>query len=396
MNNEFHEKLQLYKEGKLSQNEASEIECEIDKFSAITDYLNDDDKAFLEELKQQIPQGNSEENKPAKLLKSRVNFKIIKMTAISVCFISLIIISLFFLTSNIVKSLFNLDNKEAFVEKSKIVQLAQMIHPQYDSHGSGVEGSHFAPQQNISVSLDNTVGNTIIDKTEINVRYSFGKPVRPVRSETSVLLPLLQMKSFSLLGTEDLPLIDADKSITTFDFKPLEKAPEGTNAKIFVVFSKALTPEQLKEYIINQISTAEPTPLKFTPLAAMDSDYILANPSYYRFTPFYPFNKSNNNYAKYFESNNLKQIQFDNMDDNAHKESFISNLNLIKSNKKLVQIMYYEDIFDYMNIDNVIKYIENNGVKYIGMYISADSKELLKLKDNPMIDHILVENIVVW
>jgi hypothetical protein len=394
MNNEFQEKLQLYKEGKLSQNEASEIQCEIDKFSAITDYFNDDDKAFLEELKQPIPQGNAEKNKPAKLLKRRVNLRIIMMTTISVCFISLIIISLFFLTSNIVKSLFNLDNKEAFVERSKIVQLAQMIHPQYDSHGSGVEGSHFAPQQNISVYLDNTVGNTIIDKTEINVRYSFGKPVRPVRSETSVVLPLLEMENFSLLGTEDLPLIDADKSITTFDFKPLEKAPEGTNAKIFVVFSNALTPEQLKKYIINQISTAEATPLKFTPLAAIGSNFILSNPCYSQFTPVYPY--GNDNYAKQGKSRELKQNQYDNMDDKAHKESFISNLNLIKNNKRLVQILHYEDMFDYMNIDNVIKDIENNGVKYVGMYISADSKELLKLKDNSTIDHIRVENIVVW
>jgi hypothetical protein len=30
------------------------------------------------------------------------------------------------------------------------------------------------------------------------------------------------------------------------------------------------------------------------------------------------------------------------------------------------------------------------------MYISADSKELLKLKENPMVNHIWVENIVVW
>ncbi|MFT5872748.1 MAG: hypothetical protein ACI8WT_001684 [Clostridium sp.] len=104
-----------------------------------------------------------------------------------------------------------------------------MFHPQYESGSSGVDQSHFAPQQNISVSLDNTVGNTIIDKTEINVKYSFG---RPVISETPVLLPLLEMENFSLLGTEDLPSIDADKSNTTFDFKPLEKAPEGNVIKL--------------------------------------------------------------------------------------------------------------------------------------------------------------------
>ena len=64
MNNEFKEKLQLYKEGKLIQNEVAEIECEIDKFNALMDYVNDEDKAFLEGLKQQLPAGNGEENGP--------------------------------------------------------------------------------------------------------------------------------------------------------------------------------------------------------------------------------------------------------------------------------------------------------------------------------------------
>ena len=386
MNSEFQEKLQLYKEGKLSQNEAAEIECEIDKFTAMMDYLNDDDKAFLEELRQQIPSNNGEENKPTKLLKRRVNLRIILMTVISVCSVLIVIMFLYFTTSKIVASLFGLDYKEAYVKRAAIVQLVQMFHPQYESHSSGVDKLPFA-QQNIHVSLDNTVGNTLIKETEIKVRFSFG---RPVRSEPSVDFSLLPMERSSFFN------IDESNQSPIPDFTILEKAPQGTKAKIFIKFNKALTPQQLKEHFINQISTEDTTPLKFTPLVAMDSDYLLANPSYYSFTPFYPYNKSNNNYAKYFESNGLKQIRYENMDDKAHSESFISNLSLIKSNKRLLQVMYYEDMFENTNIEDTIKQVENNGVQYVGMYISADSKELLKLKGNPLIHGIQVESIVVW
>ena len=381
MNNEFQEMLQQYKDGKLSQNKVAEIECELDKFTAMMDYLNDDDKAFLEELKQEIPTGNGEENRSTKLLKRRVNLRIIMMTVISVFSVLIIIISLCFLTSKIVTSLFGLNNKEAYVKRSAMVQLSQMFHPQYEPHTSGVGGSFFA-QQNIHVSLDNTIGNTIIDETEINVKYSFG---RPVRSEASVSLPLL--------GIEDFSLLDGNDPNTTPDFKPLEKAPQGTKAKIFVVFNKALTPEQLKEHFINKISTVDTTPLEITPLAAMGSKFIIANPSYYLFTPVYPFESNN---AKRMEGNDLKQNQYVNMDNQAHSESFISNLNLIKSNKRLVQVMYYEDMFENINIDDMIKQVQNNGVQYVGVYITADSKELLKLKGNPMIHSLKVENIVVW
>jgi|GEM_PF-3116682 len=381
MNNEFQKKLQLYKDGKLSQTEVAEIECELDKFIAMTDYLNDDDNVFLEDLKQQIPESNEKDNRPAKLLKRRVNLRIIMMTAISVISVLIIFIFLYFSTSKITTSLFGLNYKEAYVKRAAIVQLAQMFHPQYESPRSGVNESPFA-QQNISVSLDNTVGNTLIDKTEINVRYSFG---RPVRLKTSVALPLLPI--------DDLSLLNSQKPNPISDFKPLEKAPKGTNAKIYIEFDKALTPGQLKEHFINQISTVDATPLEFVPLASIGSKFIIANPSYYQFTPIYPYGSNN---AKQIESNNLKQNQYENMDDQAHKESFISNLNLIKNSKRLLQVMYYEDMFESINIDDIIKDVENNGVKYVGMYIEADSKELLKLKDNPMIHGLRVENIVIW
>lgn len=382
MNNEFQEKLQLYKEGKLSQDEVTEIECEIDKFTAIMDYLNDDDKAFLEDLRQQIPSGNGEENRPAKLLKRRVNLRIIMMSAISVFSVLIVIIFLYFSTSKIVASLFGLSYKEAYVKRATIVQFAKMFNPQYESHRSGVDKLLFA-QQDIHVSLDNTLGNTLIDETDIKVRYSFG---RPVKSETSIARPLLPMEAFSLLNGHE--------SDAKSGFKTLKNAPQGTKAKILVEFNKALTPEQLKEHFINEISTVGTTPLEITPLAEMGSPFILANPSYYKFTPIYQYDENKN--AKQIQSNNLKQNQYENMDNQAHKESFISNLSLIKSNKELLQVMYYENIFENVNIDDIIKQVENNGMKYMGAYISGDSKELLKLKDNPMIHCLRVETIVVW
>lgn len=381
MNKEFQEKLQLYKEGKLNQNEVTEIESEIDKFIAIMDYLSDDDKVFWEELKQYIPPDHKEANKPDKLLKHRVNLRIVMMTGISVLTALIVMIFLSFLTSNIASSLFGLDYKEAYVKREAIVQLAEMFHPQYESHGSGVDNSLFA-QQNIRVSLDNTVGNTQIDETELSVKYSFGKPVRS--GTTAMIPPLLSMEDFALLNGHEPDALSG--------FRILEKAPQGTMAKVFVEFNKALTPEQLKEIFINQLSTVDITPLKITPLAAAGSNFVLANPSHYKFTPVYPYGDN----TKQLEDIGLKQNQYESMDDQAHKESFIGNLNLIKSNKKLLQVMYYEEILENINIDDIIKHVENSGVEYVGVYISADSKELSMLKGNPLIHCLRVENIVVW
>lgn len=379
MSSEFQEKLQLYKEGKLNQDEISEIECEIDKFIAISEYLNNDEREFLEELKQQMPSGSKEENKTDKQLKRRVNLRIIMITAFSVFSALVVFIFLYFTASRITTSLFGLDHKESFVKREAMVQFAQMFQPKYKSYRSSTGSSLFA-QQNISVFLENTLGNTKIDETEISVRYSFGKPVR---SGTPMVHPLI-FDDFTFISHESDPISG---------FKVLENAPQGTKAKILIEFSKALTAQQIKESFINQISNIDTAPLDITPLAGIGDKLVIANPSYFLFRPVYPYDKNN---AEQLQDNGLKQTQYENMDNESHKESLIGNLNLIKNNKKLLQAMYYDDMFENINMDEMIKHVENNGAEYVGIYISADSKELLKFKDNPLIHCMRVQNIVVW
>lgn len=383
MSSEFREKLNLYKEGKLDKEEMEKIESEIDKFITLSEYLNDDEKEFLDQLKQQMTPNNINDNEPAKLLKRRVNLKIIMMTTMTVLLSSISIILLISLASKITTSLFGLNYKEAYVERHIIWQLTKMFNPQYESNQVGVERTLFA-QQNIKVSLNNTIGNTKIDETEINVRYSFGNPVKAGRREP---LPLILLEDFPLLNAPN------NESSPLSGFEPLEKAPEGTKAKIFVEFNKTLTAKELKENFINQLNTEDTTSLDITPVIVIGSKFVLANPSYFQFTPVYPFDS---NSAKLLEDKPAKQAQYENMEDLAHKESLIGNLDLMKNNQKLLKVMYYDDMFDYFNIDDIIKNVENNGAEYVGMYVSANREELLKLKGNPLIHCANVENIVIW
>jgi Sigma factor regulator C-terminal len=371
MNSEFQEKLKLYKEGKLNKEEVSEIESSIDKFIAISDYLNNDEKDFFEELKQQnISEGNITD----KSLKLRINLRIILLTISSVIFALLVLILLFFTTSKITTSIFGLNYKESFVKREVVVQFAEMFIPQYKSNESSVSSSPFA-QQNISVFLKNTVGNTKIDTTEINVKYSFGKPVK---SKTNELPPLI---------SEEVVPTPNHESDTISGFEILENAPFGTKSKIFIEFNRLLSAEDIKEKFINKLG------LDITPIAIIDSSFILANPSYYEFRPVFPYDSNN---TKQLEGNGVKQEQYLNMDNEAHKDSLIGNLHTIKNNLNLLQTMFYNDMFNDVNFDDLIKNVEDNGTEYMGIYITGDSKELLKLKDSLLIHCMRVKNIVVW
>jgi hypothetical protein len=376
MDNEFQKKLKLYKEGKLNKEEVSEIESSIDKFIAISDYLNNDEKDFFEELKQQTtPEGNITD----KSLKLKINLRIILLTVSSVIFALLVLILLFFTTSKITTSIFGLNYKETFVKREVVVQFAEMFIPQYKSNESSVSSSPFA-QQNISVFLKNSVGNTKIDTTEIDVKYSFGKPVK---SKTNELPPLI---------SEEVVATSNHESDTISGFKVLENAPFGTKSKIFIEFNRRLSAEDIKENFINKLGSTV-TPFDITPIAIINSNFILANPSYYEFRPVFPYDSNN---ANQLEDNGVKQEQYLNMDNQAHKNSLIGNLHIIKNNLNLLQTMFYNDMFNDVNFDDLIKNVEDNGAEYMGIYIIGDSKELLKLKGSPLIHCMRVQNIVIW
>lgn len=380
MSNEFQKKLELYKKGKLNQDEMTKIEAEISKFIALSDYLNDDEKEFLEELKQQMSPDIREEHRIAKLLKRKLNLRIIFSTAFSAFFVLIVFIFIYFTASRITTSLFALDHKELYAKREAMVQLTQMFEPQYKSYKSSVSSSLFA-QQNIRISLENNVGNTIIDRVEVNVRYSFGKPVRSDGSKVSTFI------------LDHFPYSVRHESDNLSGFKVLENAPQGTKAQIFIKFNKAFTAQELKEQFINKINNADTTTLNFTPIATIGSEFLLANPSYYQVKTVFPYDKNN---AKQLEGNGLKQAHYENMDNQTHKESLVGNLNLIKNNLRLLQVIYYDNMFESVNFDDLIKQVENNGVEYVGMYISADSKDLLKLASNPHIYYMEVCNIVIW
>lgn len=380
MSNEFQQKLKLYKEGKLNQDEMLKIESEINKFVAISDYLNDDEKEFLEELKQQIPSDIRKENKFAQLLKRKINLRIILLTALSSFIVLVIFIFMYFTASRITTSLFALDHNEIYAKREAMVQLAQMLQPQYKSYESSVNSSLFA-QQNIRVSLEKNVGNTNIDKTEISIKYSFGKPVRSAKSAVRPLV--LDILSYTT----------SHESTSLSGFKVLEDAPQGTKAKLFVEFNKPLTAQEIKEQFIDIIGNTDAVSLDLTPIAVIGSEFVLANPSYYQIRTVFPYGS---NIAKLVEDNDFKQTQYENMDNQAHKESLVGNLNLIKNNLRLLQVAYYDAMFENVNFDDMIKQVESKGAQYVGMYISADSKDLLKLKSNPHIHCVEVENIVIW
>lgn len=379
MNNDFQEKLKLYKEEQLSQEEMSQMTDEINKYIAITEYLNDDEKAFMDELKIQIQPNLQREDLTAQHIKRKVNSRIVLLTSFTAIFIFLGFTVLFFTGSKITTSLFALDHKEIYVEREAVVQLAQIFQPEYVSHRSSVSSSLFA-KQSIHVFLEKKVGNTKIDETEISVKYHFGRPV-----SSADFMAHRAMFFYS----------DDPTSVDLSGFKVLENAPQGTKSKVYVSFDKALTALEIEEQFIKELinSNTDNTSLDFMPIAAIGSEFLIANPSYYQMKTIYPYDKK---HTELLEDNVSMQTLYEGFDNDAHMASLIGNLNLIKSNLDLLEAIYHEKMFEDTDFDALIAQVEDSGAMYIGMYISADSKALLAFKSKPHVQSVTVEDIVIW
>lgn len=377
MNNDFQEKLKRYKEGQLSQDDMSQMTAEINKFIAITEYLNEDEKVFIEELKREIQPNLQKNNHTAQHIKRKVNLRIVLLTAFTAIFLFVGFVLLYFTASRITTSLFALDHKEIYVKNQAVIQLTQIFQPEYKSHQSSVSSSLFA-KQNIRVFLEKNVGNTQIDRTEINVKYRFGKPVSSAES---------------MVHPATFFYADDETSVDLSGFNVLENAPQGTKAKVFVSFDQALTASEIKEQFIAQLSDSDDTDLDFMPIAFINSDFLLANPSYYQMTAVYPYDQKHTDLLK---DRGSMQALYESFDNDAHKASLIGNLNLIKSNLDLLQAIYYENMFEETDFDALITQVENDGAMYVGMYLSADSKALLAFKNNSHIQSMTVVNLVIW
>ncbi|MBF7095644.1 anti sigma factor C-terminal domain-containing protein [Alkalibacter mobilis] len=382
MSENFREMLDLYKSGKLEAQEATRLENEITKVSAIMDYLNEEDETLWSELQDSLSKGDLENNTKPANFKRKVNIRIIATTAATVIFIMALTVLLTFFAGRATSSLFGFDYKEAYVERATLAQITEMFHPNYDVGSSYGTSSLFA-RQSMGVDLNNTVGHTQIDSKEIVVNYRLGSPKSSNISDS--MLFYYEKENFaSLTGIPSDP-------VSGFD--PLETAPAGTKAKVLILFKTELTPKEINDNFIEELDTDPNDPLQITPLTLVSSEIVVANPSYYGYTPVYPYGEDQKDVN---ENRGELQAVFESYDNQAHTDSLVKNLQMLQTNDALLATLYHDELLALMDIDKAIEEIEQTGVKYFGAFITADTKDILKFKGDPIVHSISVENIVLW
>lgn len=379
MSKDFRKKLDLYREGKLNHEDTVLIEAEINKYISIADYLDNDDKEFMSQLKNELDIKTPAKMSMAKKINRKLMLKIVSLSMLTVLACAVIIPTVYFSILSILGTALNVDSKRFTQEHNFANQYIHMAFPEVSSTGGGNKTEFY--KRTFNCNIIKGLGRKT-EKDNIVVKYSFGKLIDP-DNDLKQRLQYYRSEWFYAINSQNY--------FNQKEWNYLENAPVGTKAKIFVTFKHKLTPEKAKAALGDQyFKCDEYTSIDM--LTYTGSNFVLTsiNPECY-------YGQNSDSENKDDEQNFMNEYY--SYDSFTHKEVMLFGLKEIKKYKNIadyISTYYTYDASAFDDIDNIISTVDKNGVQYVGAIISGDSKELLKLKENPEIIACRVDDIVVW
>lgn len=384
MSNAFKEKLELYRQGRLSSQEALAIEEEIGKYAAIKDYWDQQELELLEEIKQQMNMPAEVEGNLGRKIQSKLNKKMIVLSLITLCASILLLTVLGFTAFAQISKWTRVDSAPLQEERSYSAQLVHMISPTLN-FTAGEMSTHFTDQSMTYFFREGISSNGQTPLHQLNITYKMGKLKSPEGTDQRWLRPLSSNLFYALAS---------EPQMYPADWTYLENAPQGTKSQILVSFKSKLTPQEAVT-MLGDSFLEEKSGFKVDMLADVGASIVLAN----SYNPALYVEQS-----KGISSGKTEELalidKFNNYDDEIHKATLMLGLEQLKEHRGMTEYLlrYYSmespDILS--QADEMIAYVNDNGVQYVGALLSGDTKELLKLRDNDAIYACQVKEITVW
>lgn len=377
MRDDFEEKLKQYMEGTLNPEEKEEVERELDRLEKYQEWIErevDDSR--------EIPRKNVLEDKKYRkaLIKGKWKARFHNaLTALAILIVITVI-------SSIVSSFYYLSGTPPRIERYReIVQFSiATTYPNARMEGSGMEVRPFFTT-GIKGNLQKRIGDR--EKKIGDIEGSF-------------LFNALSIEPIKLYSDDDHPLISFDPSEERYvsQWERLEKIPEGTVAEAFVVFDRAYpTEEALKKFLGKNLQLL----WLGVDIKRPDGD-VFAQPIGFPHHPMWleeDYRLESKEVEKGFlgskATTELKSAP--NIDDygdgKLRNENFLRVLKYLQKYPKICQRVAP---FTMHNLDEIISYVQKNGVKIYGMVVTGPSKEILKLKEEDWVRGVTVGEVDFW
>ncbi|WP_181351254.1 anti-sigma factor [Thalassobacillus sp. CUG 92003] len=362
MSDDFKKRLDDYAEGKLSSEEEMELNKELEKMEQYQAHL--DEQMGPNKKNIDFEHYNKKQQKILKRGKWKARFQN-GLTAIGI----LIIVTL--LCSFLTTAFYALGNRgEVYndVIKSTIA---------FTKPNSKVISESFSPNtfftMNWSGELSKEIGDDIETSNKYNMNFLFHSPWSMDNQ-----LKNKQSDYFISPNHNDNPKNDWDK---------LENLPEGTVVEAYISFDQFYTTSQ----VFNRLQGQNYRPVWFAVESGQNKENENSN-NIHNSTigmPLIPVNQSSTS-----ESGNgsISSQQVINSPENRN-DKFIQTLRLMRDYEHISEEIIADPSF---NLDNTIRFIEENGVNIYGAVITGPTKEILNLQDEGWVSDVSVGESRLW
>ncbi|MDR0268345.1 anti sigma factor C-terminal domain-containing protein [Paenibacillus sp.] len=390
MSDDFKQKLQDYRDGKLSDEERAELERDLEKMEVYQSYL--DEMMASEEGTGTKPEALTAREKKmhkreAKLLrKGKWKFRFGTLLTLFSLFIWFTFLSsigsaIYFSTG---------EPSRSAVLKDVVESAIAVGYPNVNANMSSDSGMYF--NANLHGKMTKRVGDERVEVGDLSANFLFS---------------WLRIYDFAWSDQEaknNFFYYPSDQSIdSSREWRRLEKLPEGTVAEAYVSYKQLYpTGDFLKLFEGKQIE-----PLWF----AVDNGEVMAKgkrgfdpmitspigfPSYPNWHPgdgkttkgethktglFTSFSTSTTSYPA-IEQYGSAEIR---------NENFINSLRILAKHKQAAG-----RLIPFVDMKKSLEYVEKNGVKIYGTVVTGPTKEVLKLREDPTVSGICIGKVALW
>ncbi|MGP4040154.1 anti sigma factor C-terminal domain-containing protein [Gracilibacillus sp. D59] len=362
MSDDWKEQLQKYYKGNLPEEEAEEVEKDLEKLSAYQEVISEELEAETESSNEDLP--------PEKI--KRILDDGIRNARFSLAAYVIMILLLIYPILTVTSYIYYGWHQKAEDLIQVPIQTIYITEPNVSLEEMDIERTFGLFTFEVTMDLYKRVGKSDIKQGDWEVIYQYDDAEFPKRNYISENPP------------QDIPYFDTKKlyhpeaRITNRDmdaWDTLDRLPEGTVAEVYVSLNDLIQPGNAKEIIegldVEWRWYAIDTGLEASG-KSLEGGYL---------APIgYPAQPDPDAWSPY---NNRE----------PNEEQFMESLVFLKDYEEQATNIAHAK---WLDLEHRIDYIKNNGLNTYGGVITGPAKEILKLKDNESIRTISIGEVRLW
>lgn len=391
----YRELLELYKEGKLDENSRREVESEIEKQDAISEYLFEESKIpLLDELDEAETASETEAHeKFISYVQKSIRRAFVKAGIITGAAVLAVVLLVIFVLPDFV-SLFYYSPAKIIEEEYSINQMSLDMAVYSDVFMPGcyrdcvsAEKLGYGKYRITILQISSPDGvfknvNGIIERNKL-VLYDSNVLKHPAGN---AFLPTGKMENVYLDGETNAPMgINGTKEAA---YNEIDKLNENQYYRVFVTLEEMMAYEDFYKWFTSlDVSDIN---LWCAVGVCDENGMIIPENMGFNVTPSgicFEWDKEKYPYLSLLDYNGDAYALENAGDGEIMKTHFISTLSYLRDNDDIVKLMTTANF----NFDGIIESVKKDGLNIYGFYITAEKEDILKLREQQEVAYIGTE-----